>query len=207
MSVQIKLGENVPLELLLFDGDDTKYPLAYLIDETHTAIPGSPFALTNIGLGRYVNDSYILPLNSTNYRLLATYIIYEDAGHTIEDMVYERAEDIFDVADSQTVVVNQLANYVNRMSTSFDTLSSQQGITVWAEKNGMYAPGTNCSISVYNDLATVIWSASSPTPMADGVFKFVNAFAPLADGSYYVEITITVDGQPRTNKQPFVAVG
>lgn len=209
MSIEIRPAEILPLELLLVDGDDGKFPVAYVVDQDHIPITGSPFTLANIGLGRYVNDSYILPNNYVTRRLTATYITYLDAGHVYEDIFYERAEDVFDMAlsPSANIGADPRVSYINLMNTVLDNLTGVQEIVVWPERSGQTAAGTDCSIAVVNSSQVVIWAAAAAAPRADMTFRFTNVFSPTLDGGYYVEITITVDGQPRTNKQPFVAVG
>jgi hypothetical protein len=100
-----------------------------------------------------------------------------------------------------------LITYVNRMTTSRDNVTGIQEVLAWAEKNGVAVAGTLCTVSVKDDTGGTIWTASLATPGPDGVFSFSNAFTPLADGNFYIQITITVDGSPRTNLQPFVAIG
>jgi len=207
MSIKVRLSENLPLHLLLPDGDNTKFPLAYVEDETHTPLPGSPFTLANTGLGNYINDDYIIAPLSTLRRFVATYIIYEDPGFTEESQFYDRAEDVFDIVDATNVYINQVSSYVNRMSTVLSNITGVQDIIVWPEKNGQAVLGTNCAIAVIDALGAVVWSGAAPTPRLDGTFRFQNGFAPALNGTYNVEIVITVDGQPRENKQPFVAVG
>ena len=209
MSVEIRPSEKLPLELLLVDGDDGKFPVAYVVDQDHLPIAGSPFVLTNIGLGRYVNDSYTLPNNYTTRRLTATYITYLDVGHTEEDYFYERAEDVFDmiISPSANIGTDPRVPFTNLMNTVLNNLTGVQEIVVWPERAGQTAPGTDCSIAVIDSSQAIVWAAAAAAPRADGTFRFTNVFSPTLDGGYYVEITITVDGQPRTNKQPFVAVG
>lgn len=200
MSVQVKLAESVPLDLLLIDGDDEKYVLAHLFDATYTPVPGSPFTLTNIGLGRYVNSSFVLPLISTYGRLTATYIVYMDSDFLEEDIFYDRAEDVFDIVASS-------AAYTNRMTTSLNSATFVQEVLVWTERDGVAVPGTDCIMAVKDSNGEMIWSDALSTPDAEGVFKFTGVFNHTGPGNYYIEITITVDSVPRTNKQPFVTLG
>lgn len=113
--------------------------------------------------------------------------------------------DISDVALKEDVEAQ--AVYVNRMSTVFDNLTGIQEVLAWSEKNGQVIAGTDCSIAVKDDAGVTIWADAAATPTANGVFKFTHVFGPTVDGNYYVEISITADGVPRLNKQPFVAVG
>ncbi len=100
------------------------------------------------------------------------------------------------------------AQHINRMTTALNNLTGVQEVLVWAEKDGqIVTSSSNCSIAVKDDLGATIWSGFAVTPSADGIFLFSNSFAPLADGNYYVTISIIVDGTMRSNKQPFVAVG
>jgi hypothetical protein len=207
MSIKVRLSENLPLQLLLPDGDETLYPLAYVETEEHAPLAGSPFAMTPEALGNYVNDEYIIAPDSPFRRFIATYIVYEDSAHTIESQFYQRATDVFDMVDSPSVYVNQLSTYGNRMSTVYDQATRVQQVIVWPEKNGQAVTGTNCAIAVIDVAGAVVWQASAPTQRADGTFRFTNPFQPSLDGTYYVNITITVDGHPRINKQPFVALG
>jgi len=204
MSVQVRPGEQLPLELLLFDGDTTRHPVAHVFNENGAPLVGSPFVLTGIGLGRYINQSHLI--TTAEKRFTAVYIIYEDMSHTNEDLFYERAEDVFDVSDLSALLAAQ-SNYVNRMSTAYNSTSGIQEVLVWPEKNGQIIAGTNCDIAVKTSSGVVVWQASLAAPTPDGLFPFIRPVVVQVDANYYIEIDIVVDGFVRHSRQAFVSIG
>lgn len=97
MAIELKLGETVPLSLLLEDGATDKFPIAIVYDQNNATIPGSPFYLTHLNYGRYVNSS--LSAMNPYTHLEVVYITYEDSGYTTESY-YGRTEDEFDILNS-----------------------------------------------------------------------------------------------------------
>jgi len=95
--ISIDLGNPLPLELLLSDGDATKFPQAIVRDiATGTPVAGSPFDLTHLGEGLYRYTSFT-PTATGNFR--AVFIVYEEVGHTTESVAYPRSTDSFEVRD------------------------------------------------------------------------------------------------------------
>ena len=86
-----------PLVLLvqLGDGETNLFPRAVVRDSLGAAVSGSPFNLTHVANGLYLNSSFT-PIKTGTY--YATYFVYTDAGHTILSD-YMLASDNFDVGD------------------------------------------------------------------------------------------------------------
>jgi hypothetical protein len=97
--------------------------------------------------------------------------------------------------------------YINRLSTTFNNITGEQEVIVWAEKNGCRVVGSNCTITIKNSSGVTTWGASSSTPNIDGVFKFINPVALNSDSNYYVVISIFTDGLARVNQQSFFTIG
>lgn len=98
-SSSIAIGSAIPLVLQLFDGDDSKYPVAVVRNSTGQEVLGSPFLLTNVGEGHYTNFSF--KPDSIGY-YTATYIIFDDENHTTESSNHSRALDTYSVGVSIT---------------------------------------------------------------------------------------------------------
>lgn len=96
--------------------------------------------------------------------------------------------------------------YVNKMSTTFDTITGQQEIIVWPEKDGVLTRGAACGVTVRNAAGSLIWQASVSMPNADGVYRFASPIDAPGDANFYVVISAVVDGAVRTNIQTFFTV-
>lgn len=94
MSIEVTKGGLLPLNLVLEDGAEDKFPQAHVFDQNDVEVPGSPFNLTHVALGYYTNYDYTITI--TNERLVAIYKVWEDNAHTEESGIYvSRSEDVF----------------------------------------------------------------------------------------------------------------
>jgi hypothetical protein len=91
---RIPSGSNLVLNVLLTDGNASKYPLAYIYNSFMTEIVGSPAQLTYVGQGLYSN----LGVNVPDGRYVVVMVVYDDPAHTIPSR-YGRSSDTFDVND------------------------------------------------------------------------------------------------------------
>lgn len=114
MSIEVQLGNPLPLELTLPDGDITKFPRAHVYNSAGTEVAGSPFALTHIANGFYRSLDYTPGVNG---QFSAVFIVYDDAGFTTLTTKYGRSGDFFDV----TEVVSK----VNQILTDTDALETR----------------------------------------------------------------------------------
>jgi hypothetical protein len=90
--IQTKVGDPIQLNAVLEDGDVSKFPQAILKDADGTPLGASPVDLTHSGNGHYENDAILMPATQ---QVHATYIIYDDAAHTVESYTHLRGEDVF----------------------------------------------------------------------------------------------------------------
>lgn len=91
MAVTATTGNPVPLVMVLEDGDETQFPRAYVYAAGGTS-PIATIDLVHKHLARY--EANFTPPSVGVYS--ATFIVYSDAGHTIESIRYSReAEQIF----------------------------------------------------------------------------------------------------------------
>ena len=99
----IRIGEEVPISLLLADGATDQYPQAEVRDNDDTL-------LTTLDLGHVAGGLYVpaaaYPMPDEVF-LLVTYITYSDAAHTTENTDYARAQDVF----VKEVVAEALAHF------------------------------------------------------------------------------------------------
>ena len=95
------VGAVIELNLQLFDGDTGKFVHAHVKDGAGVDVAGSPFALTHVGNGLYSDDSFAMPAGTT--QVTATYIVYNDAGFTIESGTHSRAIDVYNLQPDQCI--------------------------------------------------------------------------------------------------------
>lgn len=92
----LKLGEKIPVTLQIADGSSSKFPVASILSPDRSVIYG-PFALTHSSGGEYKAASdYIMP--EVEY-VLVQYVVYTDAGHTIEDTTNGRVTENFSLLE------------------------------------------------------------------------------------------------------------
>ena len=89
-AVVIRVGDEVPVSLLLVDGATDQYPQAEVRDNEDTLL--TTLDLAHVAEGLYRPAAYTMP-NETF--VLVTYITYSDADHTTENTNYLRAQDVF----------------------------------------------------------------------------------------------------------------
>lgn len=82
----VRVGDQIPLVLETFDGSASQYPQAVLTSDT--GVPLGTVDLPHISGGVYSDYSFVMPNYVTIY---AEFIVYSDAGHTIENTDYSRA--------------------------------------------------------------------------------------------------------------------
>ena len=125
---------------------------------------------------------------------------------TVSPDIYKA--DVSDLATSADVTNAKVDQYANSMSTVYNTITGNNEVIAWADKNGARVSGTNCTVTVKDEGGATLWTGTEPTPNSDGVFVFSEATTSFqAFKNYYVVITITVDGQARTSQKPFFTVG
>lgn len=89
-ATRITLGSVVPLNLQLFDGDTGQFPRALIYNNAGALL--STQDLTHVANGLYESVSYNMPQEAA---VRVVYIVYSDAGHTTENVKYERSVDSF----------------------------------------------------------------------------------------------------------------
>ena len=91
MSIQnIKVGDNVPIELQIADGATDQYPRALVYDQGSLIL--TTIDLVHDNQGNYSGSVYAMPDNEF---IKVIYIVYSDAGYTTVNAKYERDLEIF----------------------------------------------------------------------------------------------------------------
>ena len=133
MTVPAKVGEPVPIVMILTDGNEVQNPRAEIYDS------GGTVPLATLDLEHKVKGRYESNWTPTSTGLFAAhFFVYSDAAHTIENIVYERAvEQVFvaqsDVDDLAAAVVRLLGlNHENAFidNTSFDVMNQLIGCRI-----------------------------------------------------------------------------
>ena len=110
----IPQGTTLPLALLLTDGDASKYPRMELYTPVGALL--ATIDLTHRAHGLYTPTA--TEVMTTDDYVVGVYIIYDDAGHTIESAAHLRSSEIFaqgrymeltDVVDGSVTVGTALA--------------------------------------------------------------------------------------------------
>lgn len=196
--ILVRLGEKIPLSLMLYADDNDKVVKVNLITFYPRSEWESEVLLVSRGNGIYDNTDYLMPAGVTY--VMAYYDVFEDDG--ITSAGYYRSEEIFALEKTNP-------QFVNKFTTTFDPLTDVQEVLAWVEKDGQrLMAATNCVITVKNSSGTTIWTATDVDPNADGIFKVTNPSTVVtADSNYYVIIVITAESIARTSIQSFITVG
>ena len=86
----ILVGSSVALTLQLEDGDATKFPQAEIRNPAGTLL--TTLDLAHVASGFYTNTNFTMPDEDW---IAATYITYDDSGHTTESALHLRGQDVF----------------------------------------------------------------------------------------------------------------
>ena len=93
----VEPDDPIILGVQLYDGDGTKFVRAFVFNEFGVPVTGSPFLLSHQSQGFYT----FLDVNNFKYPLTgdrqirATYIVYNDAGFTVENECHSRVIDMY----------------------------------------------------------------------------------------------------------------
>jgi hypothetical protein len=110
---------------------------------------------------------------------------------------------------TQTDVQNIPANYDVKTSTTLDSVSDQQQVIVWLEKNGARVPGaTNCTITIKDAAGATVWTQTQAASNAEGVFTFTEGSVTtlVNNRNYYISVTVEDGGTPVSSNTAFFTV-
>ena len=210
------LGETVPLNLLLEDGNTSQYPRAY-VDKNGVA--ETTVDLTHIIRGRY-NGNWT-PATLGIYSV--TYIVYSDAGRTIENTNYTRdlerwrgfdlmVDSIWNELLSGHTIVGSAGEVLGRIPAvpagarervvqgyTFKQAQNLLEGLLWLEVDGQLDTSvTSASVDFRDSAGNLIFTLTDSGPDANGIFR-VSRVNPgfTGDQIVYAVATITIPG-PRT---------
>mgnify|MGYP001204882456 CR=1 FL=1 len=86
----VKIGENIPCFLQLFDGNVGKFVRATIRRPDNTVV-GSPVTLSHVGSGLYHNQAVVMP--SVDF-VTVQFAVFDDAGFTVPSTTYSMAEEV-----------------------------------------------------------------------------------------------------------------
>ena len=89
----VKVGDPIPLQLQLPDGDTDKFVQVHLHDSGGTPLGGSPVALPHDSEGSYEDLSTVLMPDTAE--VVGTFEVYKDAGFTQKSAVYCDASELY----------------------------------------------------------------------------------------------------------------
>lgn len=165
-------------------------------------LPANIATTTDVTASR---DAVLNNLNARGPELTAAQVwAYSTREITQDPMTF--GPDISGLAEKTDLSAVAPHQYNFKMSTVRNPANGEQEIITWAEKDGVVATGSDCTVSVKDALGVLVWDATLASPNADGVFRFANPLSVPKSQNYYITITMTVDGQPRTSRSPFYTV-
>ena len=136
--MSILVNDKLPLNLQLEGGDSNKFPLSFVYDQTGTQVPGSPFILTHIDNGLYLNRDYTVRPGDS--KLFAVYITYKDSLHTIVDTRYfPRSEEMFDVDQTSSQIMLDIDDIKTYLASVIDTGKLEGIVTLDEDLIGIVA--------------------------------------------------------------------
>ena len=112
-------GEKIRLELILWDGSETKYPRARLFDRAGLELTGSPVSLVHLDDGLYVNEDITMP----DEDVTVLYRVFDDmAFTTVSDDHADSCELISLVIANQEITdkLDQIIDLINKLRGDAD---------------------------------------------------------------------------------------
>ena len=122
--ISVPSGANIPLQLQLFDGLTNQYPRARVYNSAFTEISGSPFNLTHLAGGLYLNTTSIVAPADGIYT--AIYTVYSNSGHTTVNKAYSIETDTFSV-DSTTSSRQSTSTALSQYSAIIGDIDDGEG--------------------------------------------------------------------------------
>jgi len=177
----IRIGDQIPIQIQLFDGATGKFPRAVVQDAASATISGSPFSLTHVALGQYSNAAAVMP--STAF-VTVQIAVYNDAGFTTLSADHEITLDQFDL-DESSLAATALDNTVwtNAKAAFIDAAISTVSGNVWEELTSAHNTagtfGANAQTPAINptQVANAVWNALTSSHTVPGSFG-LNAQTP-----------------------------
>lgn len=170
MAVSAKVGEPVPITVVLEDGNEAQFPRAYIYESGGT-VPIFTLDLVHKALGRY-EASYTPTASGV---LSAVFVIYADSGHTIENIVYSRSvEQIFasnETLDDLSALILRILGLVHENIFIDNTVHDANGQLV-AARVRIFDSKVNCESATDGGSETVgLVSAYEMQTVYEGVGK------------------------------------
>ena len=122
--IDVKLTENLNIVATLFDGDQTKFLRARVVDGANTEVSGSPFTLTHNSNGTYINSTYT-PLVIGIF--IATVEVFDDAGFATINLDYQKGEESYAVSEGAAKVDEILTEIENTTNALTDVIDNNDG--------------------------------------------------------------------------------
>lgn len=178
-------GQVVPLRLILVSGAEDKYPQARVYDDDGTPTPLDTIDLDHIDQGYYFGE-FTVPEQG---KFTVVYTVYEDADHETVSPENGQAEDLI-IADFTATEQAEA-----QLNVSYDDSTQVFRAACWLDrKGGTITNPTEATITLkYQDDST-IFTESSTSPFANGIFFFQESGVALLDNKlYYVEVVLEDD--------------
>lgn len=107
------VGDKIPLSIVLWDGNPTKFIKAVVRDGKNE-IAGSPVVVPHNSYGNYYYKDTSLLVPDGAKLITVEYTVYDDPEMTVESAWHERAHDIFEVlpVPSQSEISDKLDNII-----------------------------------------------------------------------------------------------
>lgn len=144
----------------------------------------------------------------------AIFVTYTDDQYIQIDSTIGTVGEVYRIRDDapslSEILASNLAKtqYINRMTTVFDSSTGEHEILAWADKDGQRVINSEiCTIVVLDSLGNAQYNDTLASPNSDGVYRFKKVFQPTVDRNFYVIISIKVDGEFKTSHQSFFTMG
>ena len=120
-----RIGDIVPIKCQLYDGDQTVYVLAIILDDAQNPVGASPYAVPHLTSGLYALNNIVMP--DTEY-LTVTFKVYEDAVFSSPSTKHGDTVDIFfkEEADPEVILkLDQIIALLNTITTGATVVGNQ----------------------------------------------------------------------------------
>lgn len=129
-------GDTLPLSFQLHDGAEDKYVRATVVDDTGSALTGSPVSMGHLVAGKYTSDAIVMPAGVKYVE--ATYDVFNDAGFTVESEEHFSGGAVFPFEIPDQVIVDKLDQIISILNV-LQGLDAGKGLVATVKETALTA--------------------------------------------------------------------
>jgi hypothetical protein len=202
-TILARVGEAVPLVLVLEDCDTTKFPQAQIFDDVGTVAPIATANLTHVASGYYFASYTVASAN----KFTINYTVYDDAARTIVSTTHGKTQELLhsDVPEDPATILSELAEA--QLNCAYDDDLLILRAAAWMDRGGQTVTSPTSATITVRDQAHGLITSDTTTSSTNGVFIFEASSISLDDNKVgYVQVSITDAQGTASTVQSFATI-